>query len=138
MFGNSAYTIGVLWQLALMKTFTLNIDLDGKKLTRNNFFVEISNTRYTGSTFLMAPEAIIDDGYLDVILLNKASRLKVLKLFPTIFKGTHIHEKEVEMFKAKKIVITTSKPQSLTPDGEQMGSTPIEVECLHKAVEVFY
>ena len=138
LFGNSAYTIGVLWQLALMKTYSLDIDMDGKRLTRENFFVEISNTRYTGSTFLMAPEAQIDDGYLDVVLLNKASRLRVLKLFPTIFKGTHVNEKEVETFKAKKIIIHTSRPQSLTPDGEQMGSTPLEVECLHRAVEVFY
>ncbi len=135
--GNLAYILGVFFQLAFLKTFETTIEIDGKKLQRNNIFIEISNTRWTGSTFLMAPEAIFDDGFLDVILVNKISRTKLLRLFPTIFKGTHIHEDEVETFKAQKITIDTSTPKILTPDGELMGSTPIEIECLHQAIEVF-
>jgi len=136
-FGDSAYILGVFYQTALLNSFTLTIEIDNQKLVRENIFVEVSNTRYTGSNFLMAPNAEIDDGLLDVVLLNKVTRRRLLKLFPTIFKGTHIFEDEVESFKARKIRIETNRPKILTPDGELMGSSPVEIECLHRAIDVF-
>ncbi|NOG46051.1 MAG: diacylglycerol kinase family lipid kinase [Calditrichaeota bacterium] len=135
--GNFAYTVGVFYQMVFLKTFKIEIKLDGKNYERENIFVEISNTRWTGSTFLMAPEAEIDDGFLDVILLNKVSRRKLLRLFPTIFNGTHVNMDEVEAFKARKITIHSNIPKILAPDGELAGSTPVEIECLHQAIEVF-
>jgi len=135
--GNLSYTIGVLYQLITLNSYKLNIEIDGKPYERDNLFVEVSNTRYT-SNFLMAPEAENDDGYLDVTLLGKINRRRLLKLFPTVFTGEHIKENEVETFKAKKIKISTDIEKILTPDGELFGSTPIEIECLHQAVDVFW
>ncbi len=136
--GELSYLLGVLYQIAFLKSSKMSIEMDGKKIERDAIFIEIANTRYTGSTFIMAPNAIIDDGYLDVILANKASRLKAMNLLPTIFKGEHVLKEEVEVFKAKKISIETDVPKSLIPDGELFGSTPIEIECLHKDVEFFW
>jgi len=135
--GNLSYTIGVLYQLITLNSYKLNIEIDGKPYERDNLFVEVSNTRYT-SNFLMAPEAENDDGYLDVTILSKITRRRLLKLFPTVFTGEHIKENEVETFKAKKIKISTDIEKILTPDGELFGSTPIEIECLHQAVDVFW
>jgi diacylglycerol kinase (ATP) len=135
--GNLSYTIGVLYQLITLGSYKLKIEIDGKVYDRDNLFVEVSNTRYT-SNFLMAPDAKNDDGFLDVTLLSKITRRRLLKLFPTVFTGEHIKENEVETFKAKKIKISTDVKKILTPDGELFGSTPIEVECLHQAVEVFW
>jgi diacylglycerol kinase family enzyme len=45
---------------------------------------------------------------------------------------------EIETFQAKKISITTDVDKVLTPDGELIGITPVNVECLHQAVEVFW
>lgn len=135
--GNLSYTIGVLYQVAALNSYKLNIEIDGKTYNRDNLFVEVSNTRYT-SNFLMAPEAKNDDGFLDVTLLSKITRRRLLKLFPTVFTGEHIKEKEVETFKAKKIKISTDIKKILTPDGELFGFTPIEIECLHQAVDVFW
>ena len=137
MLGDLAYILGVFRQLVTLNSFELTIEIDGKVFERDNIFTEISNTRYTGAAFLMAPNAKIDDGLLDITLLNKCTRRKILKLFPTIFKGDHIHFPEVETFQAKKIKVQTNIPKILTPDGEVFGSTPIEVECLKQAIEVF-
>lgn len=134
--GNISYTIGVLYQTIFLKSHQLKITLDGKLLERENIFVEISNTRYT-SNFLMAPAAQIDDGYLDVTLLSKVTRRKLLSSFPKIFTGEHVNIDEVETFQAKKIQIVTDVPKILTPDGEIYGTTPMEVNCLFQAVEVF-
>ena len=135
--GNLSYTLGVLQKTIFLNSFPLAITIDGQKYQRDNIFVEISNTRWT-SNFLMAPSAEIDDGYLDVTLLGKLSRVKLLKAFPKIFTGEHIYIDEVETFKAKEIIVETGVPKVLTPDGELMGITPIEVKCLHQAVEVFW
>jgi YegS/Rv2252/BmrU family lipid kinase len=135
--GNISYTLGVLYQTLLLKSHRLTIEIDGKSIERDNIFVEISNTRYT-SNFLMAPFAKIDDGLLDITLANNLTRRRLLKLFPSVFTGEHIHADEVDTFQAKHIKIQTDVSKVLTPDGELIGITPVEVECLHRDVEVFW
>jgi diacylglycerol kinase (ATP) len=134
--GNFSYTAGVFYRTVFLKSHHLKIEADGKTMERENVFVEISNTRYT-SNFLMAPGAKIDDGLLDVTLLSKLSRRRLLACFPKIFTGEHIRMPEVEQFQAKNIRIETDAPKVLTPDGELTGKTPIQVECLKQAVEVY-
>lgn len=137
VFGNLSYTLGVLQKTIFLKSHKLTITIDGQEYQRDNIFVEISNTRWTAN-FLMAPSAEIDDGFLDVTLLGKLGRIKLLKSFPKIFTGDHIYLDEIETFKAKEIKIETDVPKVLTPDGELVGITPIEVKCLHHGVEVFW
>ena len=86
----------------------------------------------------MAPRAKIDDGLLDVIIAAKLSRVRLLKCFPKIFTGEHVNLKEVETFQAKHIKIESATPKVLTPDGELMGITPVEIECLPQAIEVYW
>src|SRR4030042_1663266 len=134
VFGHLSYILGVFYRTIALKPYNLKVTLDGKTFERENVFVEISNTRYTGKDFLMAPAAKIDDGLLDVTLANKISRRRLLKALPKIFTGDHIHMKEIESIQAKHIKIETDIPKLLTPDGQLLGSTPIEVECLPKAI----
>lgn len=135
--GEIAYSLAVFYELIRLNSYKLKMYIDGQIIERDNIFVEISNTKYTGVSFLMAPDAEADDGLLDVTILNKCTRRRILKLFPTIFKGLHIHEQEVETYKVRKIRLETEYPKILTPDGELLGSTPIEVECLEKALQIF-
>jgi diacylglycerol kinase (ATP) len=136
IFGNVSYMIGVLYQILFLKTHQLEIEIDGQVVEQNNIFVEISNTKYT-SNFYMAPSAEIDDGLLDVTLLKKCGRLKLLKSLPTVFTGEHVNLDIVDTFKAKSVKIKTNVPKIITPDGEILTSTPVDIECLRQAVEVF-
>lgn len=136
--GNAAYTAATLQKLIHLKAQTISLELDGETITRQGVFVEVANSTYTGTSFLMAPKAIVDDGLLDVILLNKISRLKLLRLFTSIYDGSHINYPEVEYFQAKKIKVTESSPTNLIPDGEVLGETPVEFECLEKAIQFFW
>lgn len=135
--GNIAYTLGVLYQTVFLKSHGMTITLDGETMERDSVFVEISNTRFTAN-FLMAPHAEIDDGLLDVTLVRKISRRRLIQCFPKIFTGDHIHLDEVEQYKVRKLSIVTDSPKVLTPDGELVGITPVEVECLHRSVDVFW
>jgi len=137
VFGNLSYTFAVFIKLIPLKTYKVKLNIDGKEVERENIFVEVSNSRYT-SNFLMAPEAKIDDGYLDITLLNKTSRIRMIKAFPKIFTGEHVKLPEVETFKAQKLSIYTDEEKILTPDGEMIGTSPVEIECLHREIEVFW
>jgi len=135
--GNISYTLGVLIRTIFLSADELSIEIDGQKLERECTFVEISNTRYAAN-FLMAPYAIIDDGFLDVTIAKKLNRRRLLQCFPKIFTGEHVHLPEVETWQAKSIKIASAKPKVLSPDGELIGTTPVEIECLKQTIEVFW
>jgi YegS/Rv2252/BmrU family lipid kinase len=136
LLGNASYTLGVIYRTAFLGTFRLELELDGDVIEREATFLEISNSRFTAD-FLMAPEAKIDDGLLDVTLLGKTSRRRLLRLFPTVFKGEHVQYPEVETFTARRIKVVSDQPKILSPDGELIGTTPAEITCLHRALNVF-
>jgi diacylglycerol kinase (ATP) len=136
--GSISYTIATLEKILFLKTFPLEIVLDGKTIKQDNIFVEIANTRYTGADFLMAPEAIIDDGLFDVVLSRKTSRFNVLKLLLQVFKGKHIFNKDIDYIKASSITVKTKEAKLLTPDGESYGSTPLTVSCKKQYLEFLW
>ncbi len=135
--GNAAYTLGTLWRTLKLNSYPLEIELDGEMLEQQNVFVEISNSRYTGTTFLMAPDARIDDGLLDVILLRKLSRWRLLRLFPTIYQGRHIGFDEVETRQVRRLRIHSPAGMMMAPDGEFRGRTPVDIQCLHQDLALF-
>jgi len=135
--GNSAYTMAALWRVIKLKSYPLSIEIDGKTINQDSIFLEISNTRYTGTSFLMAPDAVLDDGLLDVTLLRRSSRLRLLRLFPTIYKGHHVRYAEIQTCKAQEIRITAPENLVLAPDGEIKGCTPATITCLPRDLQIF-
>ncbi|MCF6335595.1 MAG: diacylglycerol kinase family lipid kinase [Spirochaetales bacterium] len=135
--GSLSYIFGVLEEVAVLKSVKIELKIDGKDYTRNAVFTEICNSQYTGGDMLMAPGARINDGVLDIVILNKVSRIKLLSLFPKIFKGTHILDPAVEVLHGKKISLKSITPLALTPDGETFGNTPIEVSICPKKIKMF-
>ncbi len=140
--GKSAYTLATLWETIKLKKHPIKLKLIDNKnqveiIGEELVFVEVANSRYTGTSFLIAPDAKIDDGLLDVIILKKISRLKILKLFPTIYSGKHINYKEIETRKVKSITIETNGPSDLMPDGEFIGETPVTISCVPKTLKLF-
>jgi len=138
IFGNSAYTFGVFYQLLFLHSNTATIEQDGRLTEHENIFVEISNSRYTGTSFLMAPKAIPNDGLLDITILQKINRRRLIKIFPTIFDGSHFGLDFVTSYQTSHLKITTDMPKVLNADGELMGSTPIEITCLKEDIPVFW
>jgi len=135
--GSLSYVIGVFIITRRLQSYRLQFEIDGRAYERDNIFVEISNSTKTGGDMIMAPEAKIDDGLLDVILLNKVSRLRLLTALPKIFTGTHVQMPEVEIFKAREMRFLPAAEKILTPDGEITGHTPITVSLIPRRLRVF-
>ena len=135
--GNFSYTLATLWHAMKLRGFRLTMEHDGAKFCQESMFVEISNTRFTGTSFLIAPDAKFDDGLLDVTLLGRLSRRRLLRLFPTIYQGHHVRYPEVKTFKSREIRITAPANLMLAPDGELRGSTPATITCLQRDLPFF-
>ncbi len=131
------YVIGVFIITKNLQSYPLEMEIDGQSFRRDNIFVEISNSQKTGGDMIMAPDAKIDDGLLDVVVLNKVSRLRLLSALPKIFKGTHLQMQEVEHFTARNMTFRTTPAKALTPDGEIAGSTPISISVLPGKIRIF-
>jgi diacylglycerol kinase family enzyme len=112
------------------------MELDGKPYEANNNFISICNSKYTGGEMMMAPRAQVDDGKLDVVMLNDAGRLKLLNSFPKIFKGTHIDVKEITYLTGKTLEIKSPAGLSILADGEILGKTPLKARVLPKKLSV--
>jgi diacylglycerol kinase (ATP) len=137
LIGNAAYTAATLWHAMKLKIYPLQIEIDGKVLQQDSMFLEIANTRYTGTSFLIAPDAVFDDGWLDVVLLRRLSRRRLLRLFPTIYSGRHVQYDEIRVSRAREIRIVSPVNIALAPDGETRGVTPATVTCLHRDLRIF-
>ena len=135
--GNAAYTLATLWKVLRLKSYPLVMEIDGETIHSDNVFVTISNTCYTGTHFMMAPDAVIDDGLLDVTILETLPRWRLLKLFPTIYSGRHVEYKEVSTRKAALISIHSPETMLLGPDGEFRGRSPAEISCLRRDLSIF-
>jgi diacylglycerol kinase family enzyme len=94
------------------------------------------NTIHSGKGMKVAPLAQIDDGLIDLLIVRKAGRLKLLSLFTKIFKGGHIGDPVVEYHQAKEFSIIPLVDHILNIDGELVGSTPIHVKMLPRKIEV--
>ena len=135
--GNAAYTLATLWQVLKLRSYPLLMEIDGELIRSDNVFVTFSNSRYTGTHFLIAPDARVDDGLLDVTILENLPRLRLLKLFPSIYSGSHVEYNEVSTFKASHIKILSPPGFLLGPDGEFYGNTPAEIACLPDDLTIF-
>ena len=136
-FGRATYSVASLLKALQMRCYPLRIVADGTVIEREFLFIEVSNTRYTGTSFLIAPGASPDDGLLDLTLVGRLRRLRVLRLFPSVFEGRHVEFEEVDTLQAREVRIESAEPLGLAPDGELRGVTPATIRCLHRDLAVF-
>ena len=136
-FGRSAYTVATLWQALRCHSEPFELELDGERVVQDSLLVEIANTRYTGTSFLIAPDARMDDGLFDVVMVRRLPRRRLLRLFPSIYSGSHVRYPEVTLQRAREVRIRAPVGLPLAPDGELRGATPATVRCLPGYLEVF-
>ena len=135
-FGNMAYTIGVLINTIKLKSYKLNMILDGKSYDLDNTFVTICNSKYAGSDYLMAPKASISDGKLDVIIVDKIGRIELLQTFSKIFDGSYIQNPHVQYIQASEMRFEAQNEKITSPDGELCGKLPVEITCDKHAIRL--
>ena len=110
--GRLRYYVAMLAELSQLRLLPFRMVLDGtKEVDADITLAALGNTRSYGGGLLICPEADYTDGLLDITMVHEASRTKLVRLFPTVMKGTHVNLDEVSMARAKTI---TSNPPAST------------------------
>lgn len=95
-----------------------------------------ANTPVYGGGMKIAPRAQMDDGQLDVCIVREVGKLKVLRLFPTVYFGRHLNIPQVDYFQAARLRIETEAPLDVYADGEYVCHTPIDVSLARGGLRV--
>ena len=98
--------------------------------------VAFANAPSYGHGMRIAPRARLDDGKLDVCFVRRTSKLRLLRLFPTVFSGGHLSLPEVEYAQCSALKIESQRPLDIFADGEFIGRTPAEVQARPRALRV--
>jgi diacylglycerol kinase (ATP) len=98
--------------------------------------IAFANAPAYGGGMKVAPRAQLDDGLLDVCVVARMSKFKLLCLFPTIYFGHHLSVPEVEYFQTERLRVETEKPVDVYADGEYVCQSPIEVGVARAALRV--
>ena len=136
IFGRFRYDIASVVEVIRGKKRIARLSYGDTTIDGDFVFIIGCNTIHTGKGMKMAPKASIDDGKIDLIIVKKASKLKLLKLFPKIFTGDHIKSKLVDYVQVKEFSINTDYNSSLMIDGEIIGNSPCNVKIHTKKISV--
>lgn len=137
--GKLTYLGIALKQLIAAKSVSCKITLDDNAPIRLSKFLFIASMvhRYEGGGFMFCPAADYRDGLLDICIAGPMSKLKLLRVLPTAFKGEHARFKNVFMYRAKTIRIRTSAPLWVQTDGEVTTKADcITVTCLQEKLQM--
>jgi YegS/Rv2252/BmrU family lipid kinase len=137
IFGRQRYNIASIIQLLKYKQRIVRVGIDDAEINGDYGLILGCNTVYAGNGMKMAPEARIDDGLIDLLLVANVGRMKLIKLFGKIFNGDHVHDPVVAYYQVKRFTIASDVQQCLNIDGEIVGETPVQVEVMPGEIEVF-
>lgn len=119
--GKLSYTAIALYLILALKPHPMTIILDGeqKYTFRKVYFAAAMNQRYEGGGFKFCPKADPQDGILNILVLSDLSKLKILCLLPTAFKGLHVHFRGVHTYTCKTAELTSDITLPVHTDGER-------------------
>ena len=130
--GPAKYNIAIALELPKFKAIEFKIFADEKVLEVEAMLIAIGNGRSYGGGMQVCPDADLHDGLFDIMILHPVSKLEFIKVFPTVYKGTHIKHPQVEVIRAKRIRIESSA--IAYADGERIGQLPVQVESLPQSL----
>ena len=134
--GQQRYNIASIFEIIKNKKRPASLILDGKEINNDFCFIIACNTKYVGKGMKMAPEADLEDGLIDVIIVRKTSSLRLFSVFPKLFNGSHIFSPLCEYIQVKSLEINPVINSPLNIDGEIIGETPAKLNVLPKYIDL--
>ncbi len=138
--GGLVYAYGALRALLSWRPARFQIELDppgGERHSFSAYTVGACNSKTYGGGMRAAPDALLDDGQLDVIVLESVGKLTFLtKILPRVFSGAHVREPCVHVFRAREVSIDADRPFAMYADGDPIAQLPLRVRAIPAAVNV--
>jgi len=114
--------------------FTIRVGEERERFT--GYSVSVANSKAFGGGMFIAPDADLADGQFDVVTVGEVGKLRFLSNLPKVFKGTHVEEDEVRVFRASRLELSASRPFPVYADGEHLTDLPATLRLLPQALNV--
>ncbi|MGZ8667527.1 MAG: diacylglycerol/lipid kinase family protein [Solirubrobacterales bacterium] len=135
--GNLVYAYAALRALAAWKPARFKVKLDGREtVSCDGYSVAVANSRAFGGGMFIAPEAQLDDGLFDVVMMGRTSKLRFLTGLPKVFKGKHVEEEQVRVLRAAEVEVSADRAFAVYADGEHLADLPAGLRVLRGALTV--
>ena len=125
--GTTAYLLAVAQELLTYRPTEIKLRVDGEEWEGRALLVAVANAVSYGGGMKIAPQARIDDGLLDVVVVQHLSRLNFVRSFPQVMKGTHLAHPAVRAWQGREVEIATGEPSPVLVDGDLRAETPLRV-----------
>jgi YegS/Rv2252/BmrU family lipid kinase len=136
MRGNLVYAYAALRTLLTWKPGRFTVRVDDERVRFTGYSVSVANSRAFGGGMYIAPGAELDDGEFDIVTVGEVGKLRFVGNLPKVFKGTHVNEDEVRVFRAPHLELTASRPFPVYADGEHITELPASLRILPRALSV--
>ena len=138
-FGHLGYLLGVFVRVVQLKRrpFKLRCDSDDAWDNRRCLFLTFNNTKYTGGTMLIAPDADPSDGFIEFVRWGPIGRLGLLKMLPRLYDGTHTRHPLAETRRVKHVEFALEAPVDVMVDGEVATVDLKALDILPGAMDVY-
>jgi len=134
--GNTVYAYAALRTLLSWKPARFTIRVDEERLRVSGYSISVANSRAFGGGMYIAPDAELDDGEFDIVSVGEVGKLRFVGNLPKVFKGTHVDEDEVFVFRARHLELSASKPFPVYADGEHLTDLPASLRVLPHALSL--
>ncbi|HEY6396416.1 MAG TPA: diacylglycerol kinase family lipid kinase, partial [Solirubrobacteraceae bacterium] len=122
--------------LARWKPAAFEVELDGERRTFTGYSIALANSKSYGGGMMLAPDASMDDGLLDVVMIRHVSKARFLALLPTVFRGAHVNQRNVEIARARRVEVRAERRFAMYADGDPIAELPATARALPGAVRV--
>jgi diacylglycerol kinase (ATP) len=133
--GRARYTIALLLELARLRPAGYGITVDGVELREAALLACVGNNVSFGGGMRVTPDAVLDDGLLDLLIVRPLSRIGFLRIFPRVFRGDHLTDPRVSVVRGRRIRIEADGMVAYG-DGERFGALPVDIECVPGVLRV--
>ena len=133
--GRARYTVATVAVLPRLRPVSLVLELDGERVEVTTTMLAVANTAFFGGGMAICPGARADDSLLDIAVVGDVGPLTLLRVFPRVFRGTHVTHPQVTMYRARRVKVLATAAD-VWGDGELLGPAPIELEAAGSAFRV--
>jgi len=135
---NAIYFYNLLTSLIAFKKTRADIIIDGKKITCVVFSVNVGNGRYCCGGMRQTPDALPDDGLLDITVIREMGRIEIIKNLKLLYDGTILSHPKIDGYRSNNLRVETESVLYAEADGESIGHTPAGFSIIPGGINVVY
>jgi len=133
--GQMRYNLATLAELRVFEPLPYLLTLDGVEHQLDAMLVSVGNGPSFGGGLRITEGAELDDGLLDVVVIRPVGKLELVRTYPKLFNGTHVHHPQYERHRVRQVTVAAPGVVGYA-DGERFGPLPLTIECVPAAAWV--